>query len=210
MIAIYPLVASVGTSLYDQSLLRPERNFVGFGNYTAVWGEFVAHVGTTLTFATLATIFPVVLGVALAILLNARIRGRNVLRGPLMLPWLLPGVVVSFLWAWIFNDSYGVPNHLLSRWSDCPRSACSATPTGAMAAVVIAKTWNSFPWIMVVALAVLQTPAGRADRGGDDRRRNPARSGSATSRCRTSSARCRSWRCWSSSTTSATSTPSSS
>lgn len=156
VIAIFPLVSSVGTSLYDQSLLRPERTFVGGANYTAIWGEFVARVGTTLTFATLATIFPVLLGVALAILLNARIRGRNILRGALMLPWLLPGVVVSFLWAWIFNDSYGVLNHLLTMVG-LPEVSLLGNPTGAMAAVVIAKTWNSFPWIMVVALAVLQT-----------------------------------------------------
>jgi multiple sugar transport system permease protein len=156
VIAIFPLVSSIGTSLYDQSLLRPDRTFVGFENYTEVWAEFVARVGTTLTFATLATIFPVVLGVALAILLNARIRGRNLLRGALMLPWLLPGVVVSFLWAWIFNDSYGVLNHLLTMVG-LPEVSLLGNPTGAMAAVVIAKTWNSFPWIMVVALAVLQT-----------------------------------------------------
>lgn len=156
VIAIYPLVSSIGTSLYDQSLLTPDRTFVGFDNYVAIFGEFMARLGTTLTFATLATIFPVLLGVALAVLLNARLRGRNILRGTLMLPWLLPGVVVSFLWAWIFNDSYGVLNHLLTMVG-LPEVSMLGNPTGAMAAVVIAKTWHSFPWIMVVALSVLQT-----------------------------------------------------
>lgn len=156
VIAIYPLVSSIGTSLYDQSLLRPERTFVGFGNYAAIFGEFVERLGTTLVFSSLATVFPLILGVALAILLNARIRGRTILRGALMLPWLLPGVVVSFLWAWIFNDSYGVLNHLLSMVG-LPEISMLGNPVGAMAAVVIAKTWHSFPWIMVVALAVLQT-----------------------------------------------------
>ncbi|MCS5716931.1 sugar ABC transporter permease [Herbiconiux sp. CPCC 205763] len=156
VISIYPLVSSIGTSLFDQSLLRPERNFVGMANYSAVWEEFVARLGTTLIFSSLATIFPVVLGVWLAMLLNARIRGRNVLRGFLMLPWLLPGVVVSFLWAWIFNDSYGILNHLLSLVG-LPGLNLLGNPAGAMAGVVIAKTWNSFPWIMVVALAALQT-----------------------------------------------------
>ncbi len=156
VIAIFPLVSSIFTSLFDQSLLRPERTFVGLDNYAAVWDEFFARLGTTLVFASLSTIFPLVLGVALALLLNARMRGRNILRGALMLPWLLPGVVVSFLWAWIFNDSYGVVNHVLSVFG-LPEVSMLGTPTGAMAAVVIAKTWHSFPWIMVVALAVLQT-----------------------------------------------------
>lgn len=156
VIAIFPLVSSIGTSLYDQSLLRPERTFVGLGNYAAIWDEFFARLGTTLVFASLSTVFPLVLGVALALLLNSRMRGRNILRGALMLPWLLPGVVVSFLWAWIFNDSYGVVNHVLAVFG-LPEISMLGTPAGAMAAVVIAKTWHSFPWIMVVALAVLQT-----------------------------------------------------
>ena len=156
VIAIFPLVSSIGTSLYNQSLLRPERTFVGLDNYGLIWDEFVARLGTTLVFASLSTVFPLVLGVALAMLLNARMRGRTILRGALMLPWLLPGVVVSFLWAWIFNDSYGVVNHVLEILGQPPISMLG-NPVGAMAAVVIAKTWHSFPWIMVVALAVLQT-----------------------------------------------------
>ncbi|MGO4781211.1 hypothetical protein AB4084_37585, partial [Lysobacter sp. 2RAB21] len=47
VIAIFPLVSSIGTSLYDQSLLRPERTFVGFDNYALIWDELVARLGTT-------------------------------------------------------------------------------------------------------------------------------------------------------------------
>jgi multiple sugar transport system permease protein len=156
VVAIYPLVASIGTSLYSQSLIRPDREFVGLKNFTDVWPDFVDRLGNTLVFSVLATIGPVLVGVALAVLLNARLKGRNLLRGLLMLPWLLPGVVVSFLWAWIFNDSYGVVNHILGALH-LPETDILGRPGTAMAAVVIAKTWNSFPWVMVVVLAVLQT-----------------------------------------------------
>jgi len=156
IVSVVPLISSVGTSLFKQSLLRPERTFVGLANYERVLGEFFARLGTTLTFSILATILPVVLGLALAVLMNARLRGRGLLRGALMLPWLLPGVVVAFLWSWIFNDNYGVLNYLLEHVGLHPISLLG-NPAGAMAAVVIAKTWNSFPWIMVVALAALQT-----------------------------------------------------
>ncbi|MFI8221470.1 carbohydrate ABC transporter permease [Streptomyces sp. NPDC085932] len=156
VVAVYPLVASIGTSLYDQSLIRPERRFVGLGNFVDVWPVFVDRLGNTLVFSTLATIFPLLIGVALAIFLNSRLRGRNILRGLLMLPWLLPGVVVSFLWAWIFNDSYGVINHILTQVG-LPSVDFLGRPMTAMLSVVIAKTWNTFPWIMVVVLAVLQT-----------------------------------------------------
>ncbi|MFJ3497954.1 carbohydrate ABC transporter permease [Streptomyces sp. NPDC086091] len=156
VVAVYPLLAGVWTSFYDQSLIRPEREFTGLDNYTAVWPDFVDRLGTTLVFATFATICPLLVGLALAVLLNARLRGRGVLRGMLMLPWLLPGVVVSFLWAWIFNDSYGVLNHVLTQLS-LPEVDFLGKPGTAMAAVVIAKTWNTFPWVMVVILAIFQT-----------------------------------------------------
>ncbi|MEU5921715.1 sugar ABC transporter permease [Streptomyces sp. NPDC047141] len=156
VVAVYPLAAGVATSFYDQSLIRPDRRFVGLGNYAAVWPDFVDRLGTTLVFSGLATVFPMLVGLALAVLLNARLRGRGLLRGALMLPWLLPGVVVSFLWAWIFNDSYGVINHLLSV-AGLPEADFLGRPATAMATVVIAKTWNSFPWVMVVALAALQS-----------------------------------------------------
>jgi multiple sugar transport system permease protein len=156
VVAIYPLISSVGTSLYDQSLLRPERTFTGTDNYSLVWPQFLHRLVTTLVFSGLATVFPVLLGVTFAVLLSARLRGRNMLRGVVMLPWLLPGVVVSFLWAWIFNDNYGVINSIFDRLGLGPISPLDS-PVGAMFAVVLAKTWQSFPWVMAVALAALQT-----------------------------------------------------
>jgi multiple sugar transport system permease protein len=156
VISLFPLVSGIFTSLFKQSLLRPGRTFVGLDNYTKIFGEFFDRLGTTLIFSVSATILPVLIGVGLAVLLNSRLRGRNLLRGLMMLPWLLPGVVVAFLWAWIFNDNYGVINYLLNHVG-LPSISVLGSPVGAMFGVVIAKTWNSFPWIMVVALAALQT-----------------------------------------------------
>ncbi|MGG1910265.1 sugar ABC transporter permease, partial [Microbacterium sp. NRRL B-14842] len=80
------------------------------------------------------------------------------LRGLMLIPWLIPGVVVSFLWMWIFNANYGVLNAALETVGliDSPQ-AWLANPTTAMIAVIVAKTWQSFPWMMVMLLAGLQT-----------------------------------------------------
>ncbi|GAB3840421.1 hypothetical protein [Dactylosporangium cerinum] len=56
---------------------------------------------------------PVVIGFALALALNTKLRGRAVLRGLFLMPWVIPGVVVSFVWLWIFNANYGLLNGLL-------------------------------------------------------------------------------------------------
>lgn len=156
-IAVYPLVSSVITSFYRESLVSLSRQPVGLANYGDVLPEFWSRLQTTLTFSVLATATSVGVGLGLGILLNARFRGRTVLRGALMTPWVLPGVVVSFLWAWIFNANYGVLNMVLARLHlTSGDTNWLGSPHGAMAAIVVAKTWQSFPWIMAVTLAALQ------------------------------------------------------
>ncbi|MFE6968511.1 carbohydrate ABC transporter permease [Isoptericola sp. NPDC057653] len=158
-VVLYPLVAALVTAFFEQSLVLPGRTFVGLQNIVDVLqGDFLRLLRQTLVFTLGTTILPFVVGFALALALNTKIRGAKVLRGLMLIPWLVPGVVVSFLWMWIFNANYGVMNALLQSIGliDDPQ-AWLAQPGTAMGAVVLAKTWQSFPWMMVMLLAGLQT-----------------------------------------------------
>ncbi|WP_426513966.1 carbohydrate ABC transporter permease [Dactylosporangium sp. McL0621] len=158
-VVLYPLAGALSTSLFRQSLVLPGRSFVGLGNFRDVLAQnFWPVLQNTLVFTVASTVVPVVLGFALALALNSRIRGRAVLRGLFLMPWVIPGVVVSFIWLWIFNANYGLLNGLLTRLHlvDEPVSWLGQ-PGTAMAAIVVAKSWASFPWIMVMLLAGLQT-----------------------------------------------------
>jgi len=158
-VVVYPLITALVTAFFEQSLVMPGREFVGFANIIDVLGgEFPRLLGQTLVFTIGTTIAPFVIGFALALALNTRIRGAKVLRGLMLIPWLVPGVVVSFLWMWIFNANYGVMNAVLQSLGLIQEpQAWLAEPGTAMAAVIIAKTWQSFPWMMVMLLAGLQT-----------------------------------------------------
>ncbi|MFE5307865.1 carbohydrate ABC transporter permease [Isoptericola sp. NPDC056578] len=158
-VVLYPLIAALVTAFFEQSLVLPGRTFVGLQNLVDVLqGDFLRLLRQTLVFTLGTTILPFVVGFALALALNTRIRGAKVLRGLMLIPWLVPGVVVSFLWMWIFNANYGVMNALLQTVGlvDEPQ-AWLAQPGTAMGAVILAKTWQSFPWMMVMLLAGLQT-----------------------------------------------------
>lgn len=158
-VVIYPLVTSLVTAFFEQSLLYPGREFVGLQNVIDVLqGEFLALFGQTMVFTLGTTIAPFIIGFALALALNTRIAGSKVMRGLMLIPWLVPGVVVSFLWMWIFNANYGVMNAVLQSIGliEDPQ-AWLARPGTAMLAVIVAKTWQSFPWMMVMLLAGLQT-----------------------------------------------------
>ena len=158
-VVLYPLISALVTAFFKQSLLTPGRTFVGLANVRAVLGDdFLRLLRQTLTFTVGSTLVSFVVGFALALALNTRLRGSRVLRGVFLIPWLIPGVVVSFLWMWIFNTNYGVLNGLLQGLGliDSPQ-AWLARPGTAMLAVIVAKTWQSFPWMMVMLLAGLQT-----------------------------------------------------
>jgi multiple sugar transport system permease protein len=158
-VVCYPLISGLVTSLFKQSLVLPGRSFVGLANFRSVLaGDFWPALGHTLVFTVCTTAASFALGFGLALALNVGLRGRSVLRGLFLFPWVLPSVVVSFLWLWIFNANYGVLNGLLMKLHLIGDPvAWLGQPGTAMLAVIVAKTWNSFPWMMVMLLAGLQT-----------------------------------------------------
>jgi multiple sugar transport system permease protein len=157
VVVAYPLVSALVTAFFKQSLVLPGREFVGRQNIIDVLqGNFFQLLQQTLVFTLGTTIAPFVIGFALALALNTQIRGTKIMRGLMLIPWLVPGVVVSFLWMWIFNANYGVMNAILEPFGIEPQ-AWLAQPGTAMFAVIVAKTWQSFPWMMVMLLAGLQT-----------------------------------------------------
>jgi multiple sugar transport system permease protein len=158
-IVLYPLIRSLISAFFDENLLYPGMTFVGLQNIIGVLTtEFGPLLAQTLIFTVGATVAPFVIGLALALVLNQTFRGQRFLRGAFLIPWLIPGVVVSFLWMWIFDANYGVLNGILLSIGaiDSPIAWLFQTDT-ARVALIVAKTWNTFPWIMVMLLAALQT-----------------------------------------------------
>lgn len=158
-IIFYPLVSALFTGFFRQDLRLPGREFVGLDNF-AYWlnGDLFTILEQTLVFTVGATLAPFAVGFALALALNTGIRGSGFLRGVFLFPWVIPGVVVSFLWMWIFNANYGVLNGVLVQAGIIEDSvAWLGRPGTAMLAVIVTKTWASFPWMMVMLLAGLQT-----------------------------------------------------
>ena len=159
VIILYPLLNSMYIGFLDKSLVYPGQEFVGLENIQKVLErDFVDILVTTLYFTLGATVLPFVAGFGVGMLLNTSIPGRGLLRGLFLLPWLVPAVVVSFLWMWIFNANYGVINGVLRSTGLISENInFLGNQATAMWSVIIAKSWNTFPWIAVMVLAGLQT-----------------------------------------------------
>ncbi|MGW7428178.1 carbohydrate ABC transporter permease [Streptomyces sp. NPDC054861] len=161
-IILYPLLASLTTGFFRQDLRFPGREFVGLSNFADVLQRnFWPTLEHTLVFAGGTTVAAFGIGFALALALNAGLKGSGFMRGLFLFPWVIPGVVTSFLWMWIFNANYGLLNGLLIK-AGLMGEAVSwlGEPGTAMLAVIVTKTWASFPWMMVMMLAGLQTVPG--------------------------------------------------
>ena len=159
VVIMYPLLNSMYIGLLDKSLIWGGNDFVGLKNIQKVLDrDFIDLLSTTLSFTIGATALPFILGFVVALLLNVPIKGIGFLRGIFLLPWLIPTVVVSFLWMWIFNANYGVINGILRNLGLISENInFLGNQSTAMSAVVIAKSWNTFPWIAIMILAGLQT-----------------------------------------------------
>lgn len=158
LVIAYPLVQALAYGLTDASLLTNGGEFIGLSGIAVLLSDpgFWRVVGQTLVFVAGATGGSFVLALAMAMALNTRIRAVSVWRSALLVPWLLPGVVVSFLWAWIFNTNYGLLNGVIAWFGGTGDINWLDSQTFAMVAVIMAKVWTTFPWMAVLLLAALQ------------------------------------------------------
>jgi multiple sugar transport system permease protein len=176
LLAGYPIVYSAWISLHKYSLKRPRIfNFVGLANYQQILQseEFWSALWITLAFTTLAVALVVLLGLAIALLLNNDFPGRNLVRTLILLPWAIPPVVNGLMWQWIYDSKVGALNGLLvSLGIISEYRGWLSDPTSALLALVCADVWNSMPVAVILLLAALQRipvelyDAARVDGGG--------------------------------------------
>ena len=167
-----PIVASVCISLTDWNLMNPPR-WVGTENYEKMLADrnFYQSMRVTLSYVALSVPLYLVLGLALALLLNQRLRGMYVFRTILFLPSVIAGMAVAVLWSILLNPDPGVVNQILRAIgiSDPPRWL--ASPDWAVPSVVLMGLWGIGGGAIIYLAGLQNIPA--ALRGGGDRRRQP-------------------------------------
>jgi len=134
--------------------------WAGFAPFVRLWqdGRWWSVLGNTVVFTGASVALEMGLGVAFALLLHRRFRGRGAVRALVMLPWALPTAVMALAWSWIFNDAFGVLNDLLLRAHLLREPvAWLGHPGTAMAAMVVADVWKTTPFVMLIVLAGLQS-----------------------------------------------------
>ena len=157
----FPLVYGLVLSFTNKNYTKPKSGqFVGIENFIKIFQdeEFWGIMGFTLLYTVAVVMISYVLGLFLAMLLNRNIKGRSIFRTFALAPWVIPTVVAAQCWKWVLNDQFGIVNQLLMNFHliDSPIQFLSS-PQLAKVTVIIAGIWKTYPFMMVVLLAGLQS-----------------------------------------------------
>ncbi len=155
----YPFVKGVMLSVTDARVGVPG-HFVGLQNFANVWQDSIFRVAVwnTCLYTFVATVFKLVLGLWLAVLLNRHFRGKALTRAFILLPFIIPTVLSTLAWKWMFDPTFSVINWGLFRLGLIhARINWLGDPNLALISVIIVNIWRGLPFYAITLLAGLQT-----------------------------------------------------
>ncbi|HEY7520129.1 MAG TPA: sugar ABC transporter permease [Methylomirabilota bacterium] len=155
----YPFVMGVWLSLSSTSVGNVGE-FVGLRNFVKAWDDsiFQTALQNTFYYTFWATILKLVLGMWLALLLNRHFRGKRIVRASMLLPFIIPTVLSTFAWRWMFDPTFSVLNWLLYRTGlIVTKVPFLSDGDYAMWCAIVVNTWRGMPFFAITLLAGLQT-----------------------------------------------------
>jgi len=159
---LYPVVNGVYLSFTDASPLRPGAvHFVGLENYDYLLEDdvYYASVFNTSYIVFVSSALAVIMGFLIALLLHFGVRRfAPLFRALVFQVWVVPWICVTILWGWMFNKEYGLVNYLMTATGITETNMdILFDETGAQWVMIAGFTWRSIPFLMVIALAGLQS-----------------------------------------------------
>ncbi len=158
----YPVYDTIYLSFFatPPQLAMSRKSFVGFDNYVRILGSdaFLSVTWNTVLWTFFSTIIAFVLGFGAALALNREFVGRGLLRGILLVPYVVSAVAAAYVWRWLYHSDFGVIGALAVALgiTDQPiiflDNASMVLPS-----LIVVNIWKEFPFAMIMVLAGLQT-----------------------------------------------------
>lgn len=158
----YPVFNTVRTSFYASRIqtIRDGAKFVGLDNYVEMFRDtdMWTSLAFTVKFTVISVILETVIGMVCALIMNRNFRGQGLVRAMILVPWCIPTVVSGLMWSYMFAESYGIINYLLSAAHVIKDPVPWITDKGwAFAAITIADVWKTVPYMSLLLLSGLKT-----------------------------------------------------
>jgi trehalose/maltose transport system permease protein len=168
--AAYPLIRTIGYGFTDANLSTlGNTHVIGFDNYLARNGdgqwigllsdeEWWLAVWNTVRFALVSVSLEVVLGIAIALVLDRSFRLRGWVRAAVLVPWAIPTVVSAKIWALLLSGQFGAVNDVLTSLGLIHQPlAWTSDPSLVMVSIIIVDVWKTTPFVALLVLAALQS-----------------------------------------------------
>lgn len=162
--AVLPLVGMFGLSFTDFHLIKGWRGEVGLHNFAKLLDDrkFLASINVMLMLSFFGVIFQVVMGTLIAVGVEKIVPKWKFMRGIFVVPFVVPAIAVALIWLSLFTPTLSPINDFFDIFG-ITVPAFLTTQYGAIVAIVIADTWASFPFVMLLILAALQGISGDLD-----------------------------------------------
>jgi multiple sugar transport system permease protein len=160
----FPMFYSILIAFSDYKYGVPTGKAIWFKNFIDIFTKSTVAPGfynsliITFKFTVLAVLLVVVISLAIALLLNERFRGNNLIKVALLLPYALPGTISAVIWNWIYNPTYGILNYALLKLGVIDAYVSfAADPRLAFYSVLFAYVWKFVPYSTFLFTAGLAT-----------------------------------------------------
>ena len=155
--SVFPLLYSLYLSVFQWNMLMPfaEPRFVGLTNFVNAFrnADFLGSLRLSFTYVFIAVTIEFLLGMGIALLVTARIKGLAVYRVAMLVPLMMTPVVAGVLWRFLLNPRYGVINYFASLLGGSATTTWLATPTLAFASIVMVEVWQQTPVVVFILAA---------------------------------------------------------
>lgn len=162
----YPIAYTIYLSFFSTPPSSPNWYPNGIENYQRILGDsqvgFLEATKNTFFWTVSSTLISFILGFGAALVVNREFPGRGILRGLLLIPYIISQVPSAYIWRWLYNSDYGLISGTLKQWGLIERPIIFLDSVQlAMPSVIVVNIWKEFPFAMVLLLAGLQTvPSG--------------------------------------------------
>lgn len=153
-----PLMDNIRLSFFDWNISDPVATFIGFENYREWWSrDDTWQIVTNTVVFTLATVVgSMVLGLALALLLDRKLVGRNLVRSAIFAPFVISGAAIGVAFQFVFDPNFGLVQDLLHRIGFTSVPDFYQEPGWALFMVTVTYMWKNLGYTFVIYLAALQ------------------------------------------------------
>ena len=158
LVTIFPTIYTIYLSISQWTAYFPDHPLVGLSNFANLFSlaDFYNSLRVSAEFVALTVTLSILFGLALALALNENLRGRNVFRAIIILPFTIAPIITGFTWRYLFDSNQGLVGAFILPSLGIHIGSILGNPVNAFLAIVFVDVWTKAPFMFLIILAGLQ------------------------------------------------------